>query len=152
MWTWRGIWVQCRSICIQEMTYCAGTGTPLATTLSQINPAHVLMRHFFKIHSHNFSPSGFQTKMFMPLSSYPSLITLIGTLFMPLLFISIRIHMFLCIVYANAFQRSYINNNVYNVDYFYLAFISSEVIFLKHRYWSNFKMFPNVWEPMFFQP
>jgi len=53
---------------------------------------------------------------------------------MPLLFISIRIHMFLCIVYANEFQRSYINNNVYNVNYFYLAFTSSGVIFLKHRY------------------
>jgi hypothetical protein len=37
-------------------------------------------------------------------------------------------------VYTNAFQRSYINNSVYNVNYFYLAFTSSGVIFLKHRY------------------
>jgi len=60
--------------------------------------------------------------------------------------------MFVCIVYTNAFQRSYVNNIVYNVKCFYLAFTSNGVIFLKeHRHWSNFKMFPNVWECMFFQ-
>jgi hypothetical protein len=63
---------------------------------------------------------------------------------MPLLFTVLE-SIFLCIVYANAFPRSYINNTVYNVKYFYLAFTSNGVIFLKQfRYCNNFKMFPKV--------
>ena len=93
------------------MACCAGTGTPLATTVGHINPAHVLRRDFFKICSHNLSHSGFQTKMYVPLSSYISLTTFIGTIFVPLLFIVLEFVCF-CTVYANAFQRSYINNIV----------------------------------------
>jgi hypothetical protein len=93
------------------MTYCAGTGTPLATTLGGISLKSILI----------ISPLPV-SKLKCSCPSHPSLKTLIGTIFMSLLFISIRVHMFLCIVYANAFQRSYINNIVYNVKYFYLAF------------------------------
>lgn len=124
------------------MTYCAGTGMPLTTALSQINPAHVLSgissESILIISPHLVS------KLECSCPSHPCFITMLGTIFMPLLFIVLE-SMFLCIVYANAFQRSHINNIVYDVKYFYLSFTSSGVIFLKQcRYCSNFKIFPKV--------
>lgn len=111
------------------MTLCRNQHATI-TTLSQIN----LVR--------GISSQSILT----PLSYYPSLTILLGTVLTPLLFTVLE-SMFLCIVYANAFQRPCINNTVYNVKYFYLAFTSSGVIFLKQsRYCNNFKMFPKVWE------